>query len=169
MRSLKLALLATAALAAFSSAVAAADLIVDVPIEEPVINNSFSFDGPFIGLFAQAQTPAAFGVGFDIGYNVVMDNMLVGGEFDGAVLTGPNFDGQFTGKVGALISDSAVIYAYSGAGSKTFTSWYVPIGIGAEIAVADNVGIKGEVQYNWDLTTPAQNSMSARVGLNFHF
>ena len=169
MRSLKLALLATAAVAAFSSAAAAADLIVDVPIQDPVIDNSFSFDGAYIGAFIQGQTPAAFGVGIDIGANMVMDNLLVGAEFSGAVLTGGNWDGQFTGKVGGLISDSAIIYAYSGAGSKTFTSWYVPIGVGAEVAVADNVGIKGEVQYNWDLTTPAQNSMAARVGLNFHF
>jgi opacity protein-like surface antigen len=170
MRSLKLALLATAAVVALSSAAAAADLIVDVPIADPVIDNSFSFDGPFIGLFVQGQTgPAAFGVGFDVGYNVVMDNFLIGGEFDGAVLTGPVFDGQFTGKVGALISDNAVIYAYSGAGSKDFSSWYVPVGLGVEVGVADNVSIKGEAQYNFDLTSAAENSASARVGVNFHF
>jgi len=170
MRSLKLALLATAAVAALSSAAAAADLIVDVPIDEPIIDNSSFFDGAYIGLFLQAQTPpAAFGVGANLGVNVLMDNLLLGAEISGAVLTGPNFDGQITGKVGGLVSDNAIIYVYSGAGSKTFTSWYVPIGIGAEVAVAENVGIKAEVQYNWDLTSPAQNSVAAKVGLNFHF
>jgi opacity protein-like surface antigen len=173
MRSLKLALLATAAVAALSSAAAAADLIVDVPIEEPVIDNSFSFDGAYIGAFLQGQAggfASAFGLGVDLGVNVLMDNLLVGAEVSGTVLTGPNFDGQFTGKVGGLVSDNAIIYAYSGLGSRTPTSWYVPIGIGAEVAVADNVGIKGEVQYNWDLTGPAaQNSVAAKVGLNFHF
>jgi opacity protein-like surface antigen len=171
MRSLKLALLATAAVAALSSAAAAADLIVDIPIEEPIIDNSFSFDGAYIGVFIQGQTPpAAFGIGANLGVNMLMDNLLVGAEISGAVLTGPNFDGQGTIKVGGLIADNAIIYAYSGLGSKTFTSWYVPIGIGAEVGVADNVGIKAEVQYNWDLTGPAaQNSMAAKVGLNFHF
>jgi opacity protein-like surface antigen len=170
MRSLKLALLATAAVAALSSAAAAADLIVDVPIDEPVIDNSFSFDGAYIGAFIQGQTPpTAFGIGVNLGVNMLMDNILLGAEISGAVLTGPNWDGQLTGKVGGLVADNAIIYVYSGAGSKTFTSWYVPIGIGAEVAVADNVGIKAEIQYNWDLTTPAQNSAAAKVGLNFHF
>lgn len=170
MRSLKLALLATAAVAAFSSAAAAADLIVDVPIEEPIIDNSFSFDGAYIGAFLQGQTPpSAFGVGVNFGVNALMDNILVGAEISAAVLTGPNYDGQITGKVGGLISDNAIVYVYSGLGSKTFTSFYVPLGIGAEVAVADNVGIKGELQYNWDLTSAAQNSVAAKVGLNFHF
>ena len=172
MRSLKLALLATAAVAALSSAAAAADLIVDVPIEEPVIDNSFSFDGAYIGAFLQGQAggfATAFGLGVDFGVNALMDNLLIGGEVSATFLTGPNFDGQITGKVGGLVSDNAIIYAYSGIGSRTPTSWYVPIGVGAEVAVADNVGIKGEVQYNWDLTSAAQNSVAAKVGLNFHF
>jgi len=170
MRSLKLALLATAAVAALSSAAAAADLIVDVPIEEPVIDNSFSFDGPYIGAFVQGQTnPNAFGLGVNFGVNALMDSLLIGGEFEAAVLTGPNYSGQFTGKVGGLVSDNAIIYAYSGLGSRTPTSWYVPIGIGAEVGVSDNVSIKGEVQYNWDLTAAVDNSIAAKVGLNFHF
>lgn len=170
MRSLKLALLATAAIAAFSSAAAAADLIVDVPIEEPVIDNSFSFDGAYIGAFLQGQTnPAAFGLGVNFGVNALMDSLLVGAEIEGVVATGPNFSGQITGKVGGLISDNAIIYAYSGLGSRTPTSFYVPIGVGAEVAVADNVGIKGELQYNWDLTSAAQTSVAAKIGLNFHF
>ena len=170
MRSLKLALLATAAVAAFSSAAAAADLIVDVPIEEPIIDNSFSFDGAYIGAFLQGQTnPATVGLGLDFGVNALMDNLLIGAEIEGVAALGPNFSAQLTGKVGGLVSDNAIIYAYSGIGSRTPTSWYVPIGVGAEVAVADNVGIKGEVQYNWDLTSAAQNSVAAKVGLNFHF
>ena len=170
MRSLKLALLATAAVAAFSSAAAAADLIVDVPIEEPIIDNSFSFDGAYIGAFLQGQTnPAAFGLGVNFGVNALMDSLLIGAEVEGVVATGPNFSGQITGRVGGLVSDNAIIYAYSGLGSRTPTSWYVPLGLGAEVAVADNVGIKGELQYNWDLTSAAQNSVAAKVGLNFHF
>jgi opacity protein-like surface antigen len=171
MRSLKLALLATAAVAAFSSAAAAADLIVDVPIDEtPVIDNSFSFDGPYIGAFLQGQTnPATFGLGVNFGVNALMDGLLIGAEVEGVAALGPNYSGQITGKVGGLISDSAIIYAYSGLGSRTPTSFYVPVGIGAEFAVADNVGLKTEVQYNWDLTAAGESSVAAKVGLNFHF
>lgn len=170
MRSLKLALLATAAVAAFSSAAAAADLIVDVPIQQPIIDNSFTFDGAYIGAFIQGQTnPNAFGLGVNFGVNALMDGLLLGAEVEGVAATGPNFSGQVTGRVGGLISDNAIIYAYSGLGTRTPTSFYVPVGIGAEVAVADNVGIKGELQYNWDLTAQAESSVAAKFGLNFHF
>lgn len=167
MRSLKLALLATAAVAAFSSAAAAADLIVDVPIQQPIIDNSFTFDGAYIGAFIQGQTnPNAFGLGVNFGVNALMDGLLLGAEVEGVAATGPNFSGQVTGRVGGLISDNAIIYAYSGLGTRTPTSFYVPVGIGAEVAVADNVGIKGELQYNWDLTAQAESSVAAKFGLS---
>ncbi len=170
MRSLKLALLATAAVAAFSSAAAAADLIVDVPIDTPVVDNSFSFDGAYIGAFLQGQTnPAAFGLGVNFGVNALMDSLLIGAEVEGTVSTGPNYSGQITGKIGGAIADNAIIYAYSGLGSRTGTSFYVPVGVGAAVGVADNVSIKGEVQYNWDLTAAAESSVAAKVGVNFHF
>jgi opacity protein-like surface antigen len=168
MRSLKLALLATAATAVFSSAAFAADLIVDTP-DIPVVDNSFTFDGAYIGVYGEAMMPAAFGVGIDVGANAVMDSLVVGGELSGAVLTGVNFDGQLTAKVGGLIADTAIVYVYSGIGAKTPTSFYVPVGVGAEFAVADNLGLKVEGQYNFDLTTAAQNSTAIKVGLNWHF
>jgi opacity protein-like surface antigen len=170
MRSLKLALLATGAAVALSSAAAAADLIVDVPIQDPIINNSFSFDGAYIGAFVTGQTaPNAFGVGVNLGVNALMDSLLIGGEIEGVIATGPNYSGQATAKIGGLVSDSAIIYAYSGIGTRTPTSYYVPVGIGAEVGVSDNIGLKAEVQYNFDLSAAAQNSVAAKVGLNFHF
>lgn len=170
MRSLKLALLATAATAVLSSAALAADLIIDTPMA-PVVDNSFTWDGVYFGAFVQGQTlPNAFGLGLDLGVNALMDNMLVGAEISGAVAwPGTVWSGQFTGKVGGVISDAAVIYVYTGAGSKQFTSWYVPLGVGAEFAVAENVSLKAEIQYNFDLTAPAQNSATAKVGVNWHF
>lgn len=169
MRSLKLALLATAATAALSSAAFAADLIVDVP-DVPIVDNSFSFDGAYIGFYGEgASNPASFGVGIDIGANAVMDSFVVGGELSAAYLIGNNWDAQVTGKVGALISDSAMVYVYSGIGNKSPFSYYVPVGVGAEFAVADNLGMKIDGQYNFDLTNGAQNSASVKVGLNWHF
>ena len=82
MRSLKLALIAAAATAALSSTAFAADLIVDTPITTPaVVDNSFNWDGAYIGLFAAGQTaPSAFGIGADLGVNALMNGLLVGGD-----------------------------------------------------------------------------------------
>jgi opacity protein-like surface antigen len=170
MRSLKLALLATAATAVLSSAAFAADLIVDQPSAPPVVDNSFTWDGAYIGAFIQGQSaPSAFGLGVDLGVNALMDNLVLGGEIEAVAATGPNFSAQATAKIGGLISDSALLYAYSGLGSRTPSSWYVPVGVGVEFAVANNVGIKAEAQYNVDLTTSAENSAAIKVGLNWHF
>jgi opacity protein-like surface antigen len=171
MRSLKLALLATAATVALSSAVFAADLIVDTPeAAPPMVNNSFNWDGAYFGAFLQGQSaPSAFGLGVDFGVNALMNNLVIGGDIEAVASTGPNFSGQLTGKVGGLISDSAMLYAYTGIGSRTATSFYVPAGVGVEFAVADNMGIKLEGQYNFDLTSSAQNSAAVKVGLNWHF
>jgi opacity protein-like surface antigen len=170
MRSLKLALLATAATAVLSSAAFAADLVVDTPTAPPVVDNSFNWDGAYIGAFLQGQSaPAAFGIGADFGVNALMNNLVIGGEIEAVAATGPNFSAQATAHVGGLISDSAMIYAFSGLGSRTPTSWYVPAGVGVEFAVANNVGIKAEAQYNFDLTSTAENSAAIKVGLNWHF
>ena len=170
MRSLKLALLATAATAVLSSAAFAADLIVDQPTMAPVVDNSFTWDGAYIGAFIQGQSaPSAFGLGVDLGVNALMDNLVLGGEIEAVAATGPNFSAQATAKIGGLINDSALLYAFSGLGSRTPSSWYVPVGVGVEFAVADNVGIKAEAQYNVDLTTSAENSAAIKVGLNWHF
>jgi opacity protein-like surface antigen len=171
MRSLKLALLATAATAVLSSAAFAADLIVDTPPATPVVNSSsFNWDGPYIGALLQGQlAPNAFGIGADLGVNALMDNIVIGGEIEGVIGWPASANVQATAKIGGLISDSALLYAYSGIGTRTPSSWYVPLGVGVEFAVADNVGLKVEGQYNFDLTTSAQNSAAVKVGLNWHF
>ncbi|MBN9304267.1 MULTISPECIES: hypothetical protein [unclassified Devosia] len=170
MRSLKLALLATAATAVLSSAAFAADLVVDTPTVPPVVNNSFNWDGAYIGAFIQGQSaPSAFGLGVNFGVNALMDNLVLGGEIEAVASTGSNFSGQATAKVGGLLGDSAMLYAFSGIGSRTVTSWYVPAGVGVEFAVADNLGIKAEAQYNFDLTNTAENSAAVKVGLSWHF
>lgn len=172
MRSLKLALLATAATAVLSSAAFAADLIVDTPPSAPVVDNttSFNWDGPYIGALLQGQlAPSAFGIGADLGVNALMDNIVIGGEIEGVVGLPASASAQITGHVGGLISDSALLYAFSGIGTRTPSSFYVPVGVGVEFAVADNVGLKVEGQYNFDLTSTAENSAAVKVGLNWHF
>jgi len=57
--------------------------------------------------------------------------------------TGPNFSSQATAHVGGLINDSAMLYTYSGLGTRTPTSWYVQVGVGVEFAVAELHGDQG--------------------------
>jgi opacity protein-like surface antigen len=170
MRSLKLALLATAATAVLSSAAFAADLIVDQPTAPPMVDNSFNWDGAYIGALIQGQTaPNAFAIGADLGVNTTMSGLLLGGEIEATVGIPTTASVQATGKIGGVISDSAIIYAYSGIGTRHPTGPYVPLGAGVEFAVADNLGLKLEGQYNFDLTTSAENSVAVKAGLNWHF
>ena len=169
MRSLKLALLASAATAVLSSAAFAADLIVDTPMA-PVVDNSFNWDGAYIGAFIQGQTaPNAFALGADLGVNTTMSGLLLGGEIEATIGWPATASAQITGRVGGVLSDSAIIYAYSGIGTKSLTGPYVPLGAGVEFAVADNLGLKLEGQYNFDLTAAAENSVAVKAGLNWHF
>ena len=170
MRSLKLALLASAAVAVLSSAAFAADLMVEAPPMAPGVDNSFTWDGAYGGLFLQGQTgPNAFALGADLGVQTTMSGILIGGEIEGTVGIPMTASVQVTGRIGGVISDSAILYAFSGLGTKSASSFYVPVGVGVEFAVADNMGIKLEGQYNFDLTAAAENSAAVKVGLNWHF
>jgi hypothetical protein len=35
--------------------------------------------------------------------------------------------------------------------------------------VADNMSIKAQYEFHWDLTAAAQNNHVGKIGLNFHF
>ncbi|HEX4296636.1 MAG TPA: hypothetical protein VHZ56_01315 [Devosia sp.] len=169
MRSLKLALLATAATAVLSSAAFAADLVVDTPNTPPVVDNSFNWDGAYIGVLLQGQSaPSAFGLGVDLGVNTLMNNLVLGGELEFVGSTGGNWDAQATGKIGGLIADNALLYAYSGIGTRNVTGAYVPLGAGIEFGLTSNLSLKAEGQYNFDIGG-GTNSAAVKVGLNWHF
>ncbi len=169
MRSLKLALLAGAAVAALSSTAFAADLLAEPPVA-PVVDDTSSWDGGYIGAFIEGDTvPSAFGLGADLGVNSLMGGLLIGGELSGTWLSTNDFSGQATGKLGAALGDAAIAYVYSGVGSRTGSSWYAPVGVGVEFKLADNLGLKTEAQYNFDLDNAGENSAAVKVGLNWHF
>jgi opacity protein-like surface antigen len=163
MRSLKIALLATAATVALSSATLAADLIIADPM---VIDNmsSFDWDGPYAGLWVSGQTtPVAFGLGADLGVNVVADNVLFGVEGDVAWLSNSSWTVQAHAKLG-WIADTTAFYVFAGKGANSLGGGYVPLGVGAEFAVADNMSLKAEYQYEW-----GTNAHVGKLGFNWHF
>jgi opacity protein-like surface antigen len=163
MRTLKIALLATVATAAFSSATMAADLIIDAP---PMIDNSYGFDweGPYAGLWVGGLTTPAFALGADLGVNVLLDTSLLAGvEGNISWQTDGTWTAQGHGRLG-FVADRAVIYGLAGLGWNSGTGGFVPVGVGAEFAVADNLSLKAEYNYQW-----GPNVHVGKVGFNFHF
>lgn len=164
MRTLKIALLATVATAALSSATLAADLII---AEEPIIANDFGFDweGPYAGLWVGGRTsPAAFGVGADLGVNALIDTALLAGvEGNVAWWSGHSWDASIHGRLG-FVADSALFYALAGVGLDSNTGVYVPVGVGVEFGVADNLSLKAEYNYRF-----GPNAHVGKVGFNWHF
>lgn len=170
MRTLKIALLATVATAALSSATFAADLII---ADEPIIANDFGFDweGAYAGLWIGGVTnPGAFALGADLGVNALLDTSLLAGvEGNIAWLSNPSWDASIHGRLG-FVADSALFYALIGVGwnstvaPATGGGVYVPVGVGVEFGVADNLSLKAE--YNYRLVT---NAHVGKVGFNWHF
>ncbi|MHB1102091.1 MAG: outer membrane protein [Devosia sp.] len=162
MRTLKIALLATVATAALSSATFAADLI----IADPVIDNTYSFDweGPYAGLYVSGDSSPAFGLGADLGVNVLIDTSLLAGvEGNLAGYSDGTWDVEAHGRLG-YVSDSALFYGLLGVGWNSTPFFFVPVGVGVEFAVADNLSLKAEYNYQW-----GPNIHLAKVGFNWHF
>lgn len=165
MRTLKIALLATVATAALSSATFAADLIIAE--EEPVIANDFGFDweGPYAGLWIGGLTnPGVFALGADLGVNFMLDESLLAG-IEGNVdwQSNSTWEGQVHGRLG-FVSDAALFYGLVGVGAHSTAGVYVPVGVGVEFGIADNLSLKAE--YNYQFIT---NRHVGKVGFNWQF
>lgn len=163
MRTLKIALLATVATAALSSATLAADLI----IADPVINNTyggFDWEGPYAGLYVSGDSSPAFGLGADLGVNVLIDSSLLAGiEGNVAWYNDGTVDVEAHGRLG-FVADSALIYGLVGVGWNSTPFFFVPVGVGVEFAVADNLSLKAEYNYQW-----GPGIHLGKVGFNWHF
>ncbi len=171
MRTLKTALLATAATVALSSATVAADLIIADPIIDNMFTVACGFDGPYAGLFVSGQThPDGFGIGANLGVNACLDSsLLIGVEGSVAYLLGGAHDwtGQIHGKLG-VVADQVAFYGLLGIGTTGAGGAFVPIGVGAEFLVADDFSLKAEYQYQWSLSGAPAGHVG-KVGFNWHF
>ncbi len=169
MRTLKIALLATVATAALSSATLAADLIIDAPeVFEPVA--SYGLDGPYAGVYILGDShTTSFGVGVVLGANFAQDAFLLGVEGDLSITTNPDWYAQAIGKAGFMAGDSAAIYGLIGVGwTNHFAGgFYVPVGVGAEFAVTESLSLKAQAEYHW--TNAGHDSIVGKLGVNFRF
>ena len=171
MRTLKLALLATVAVAGVSSAASAADLLIDTGPAPIVVDNYAAVDwnGPYAGLFISGQTDSIYGLGANLGVNaMVSDNLLAGVEGSVQWLDDDSWQGQVNGKLGFAVENFA-FYGLAGIGANSDTEAYVPVGVGAELKLTEDFSLKAEYQYQWDFDTSAEDAHVARIGFNWHF
>ena len=176
MRTLKTALLATAATAAFSSAALAADLVIHQPV--PVIDNSyggFDWSGPYAGVWVGGITnPEVYALGADLGVNVMIDSSLLAGvEGNLWYEQGHTWGAQVHGRLGVAL-DSVLLYGLAGVGvhmdpDTSTNTTFVPVGVGAEFALADNMSLKAEYNYQWDVSGGGADRHVGKFGVNFHF
>ena len=143
--------LAGAALAvSMTSAAHAADLLTPV---DPIYSSPlFDFEGLYVGLQGggaiSGGTP--YGVlGVVVGSNfAITDGIIAGVEFQGDAY----YDGGFSaydalalGRVGGFVSDNAMVYGELGAGFTNTDPVYA-LGAGVELAVAEQLSVRGELQ-----------------------
>ena len=110
-----------------------------------------------------AEEPATAGLEEAMRYS-----LLAGFEGEVAWLSNSTWQGDVSGRLG-FIADAALIYAHLGVGANSATGAYVPVGVGAEFAVADNLSIKAVDAYQWDLDNGAQSAHVGKIGFNWHF
>ena len=171
MRTFKLALLATVAVAGVSSAASAADLLIDTAPAPVIVDNYSAVDwnGPYAGLFISGQTDSIYGLGANLGVNaMVSDNLLAGVEGSVQWLDDDSWQGQVNGKLGFAVENFA-FYGLAGIGANSDTEAYVPVGVGAELKLTEDFSLKAEYQYQWDFDTSAEDAHVAKVGFNWHF
>ena len=172
MRTLKLALLATLAVAGVSTAASAADLIVDTaPAPAPIIDNYSSTDwnGPYAGLFLSGDADSVYGLGADLGVNTLINsNLLVGIEGSVQWLNNDSWNGQVNGKLGFAV-DNYAFYGLAGVGNNDSTDLYAPVGIGAEVKLTEDFSLKAEYQHQFDFDDSNEDVDAVRVGFNWHF
>jgi len=161
MRKLYIGIFATALMS--GSALAHTPMIEPAP--EPVIsmaaydksaydNSAFDWNGFYVGLgFGAAFWPLdTFPiVSGAIGYNFVLSDKIVAGvELNGLLYLNGTGDREvyLDGRLGVLATDSVLLYALAGVGiyNADFNDPLYNIGLGVEVAVTQNMSIRGEVR-----------------------
>ncbi|HWA20023.1 MAG TPA: hypothetical protein VG757_13605 [Devosia sp.] len=162
-------LFASAAIAVASSA-SAADLLTPVPITDSQL---FDFEGMYIGgTLGAAWTGSTAGtLGVVVGTNfAITDGIIAGAEFQGdAYFNGggvTGYDALGLGRIGGFVGDNTLAYVSAGGGLAGGSAVYA-IGGGLEMAMTDQLSIRGEVQGlgTWG-STPSVGK--ANVGLLWH-
>jgi outer membrane immunogenic protein len=175
----------------------AADLIIPTTPQPIYAPAGFDWEGMYVGVRAGGQftTDAATGVygvsdssttygviGAAVGVNFIpVDPVLLGVEVTGDYLWGGTIvesTGEFFAnlRVGAVVTDSALVYALGGVGTQlqggTSRGVY-QLGGGVEFAVSDAVTVRGEIVGQGDFDNAGTDAFfetaKATVGVFYHF
>ncbi len=194
-RSLALGAVSVALLS--STSVLAADLIIPTTPQPIVASAGFDWEGLYVGARAGGQftTDVATGtygvsdssttygvIGAAAGVNFIpVDPILLGVEVTADYLWGGTVvesTGEFFAnlRVGAVVTDAALIYAIGGVGLQVqggASEGVYQLGGGVEFAVSDAVTVRGEIvgQGDFDNTAPDAffETAKATVGVFYHF
>ncbi|WDR03204.1 hypothetical protein PSQ19_03200 [Devosia algicola] len=181
-----------AAAALMVSGAQAADLMIPTTPQPVYQANGFSWEGLYAGIEAGGLfngSPSAIGtlpasttqgvIGGVVGVNfIVADPIVLGLEVQGDYVFGSAADsGLFLAlaHVGVVATDNVLVYAAAGAGASTrsgVSTGVYALGGGVDVAVTDNVSVRGEVLGLGDFDGAADNffeSAKATVGVFYHF
>ena len=175
-------LLGTALVAFGSVAANAADLIIPTAPQPIYEAAGFSWDGLYAGVRAGGQFTSGTTsgvIGAAVGVNFLpADPFLIGAEVTGDyVFNDVTSSGEFFAnlRAGAVVTDSALIYAIGGVGVATNNNTSVGVyqlGGGVEFAVTDSVTVRGEVVGQGDFDGGNDDffeAAKATVGVFYHF
>jgi outer membrane immunogenic protein len=170
-----------ASVGAGATAVQAADLITmpvsSSPVEIPVAEPGYDWNGFYAGVYGVVQNSPAwgtqYGLGINAGVNAQFDFFLVGAEVALHGLTGGAIDttyGQVLGKAGVVITDSVMLYAAAGYGIDLGAPAEDDflLGGGVEMAVTEDISVRAQYLHGFPLTGGNPKDQ-VTVGAHFHF
>ena len=175
----KVIAVATFVAAAPMTVLAADPLAVAISTDEavPVAESGFDWNGFYAGVYGVTQmSPAGgvqYGVGLDLGVNARFEFVLVGAEVAYHGLgggAGATSYLQGLARLGVAVTDDVVIYGTGGAGIDLGPPAETDalLGGGVEMAVADQVSLRGQYLHGFALTG-ANPKDQVTLGANFHF
>lgn len=174
LKSLTLALVATAATAGTASAT---DLMGYTPASTPAMAaDGFDWQGFYDGIYGGGfdLTGSAFGiVGGWIGYNFMLGDHWVGSvEGDGLYYLDGSSDWEVfvNGRVGYLVTDDLLLYKIAGIGRFSDGDIIYQLGAGAEFALTDNITVRGQVTGHQAIGLPfSAGYVVGTLGAALHF
>jgi outer membrane immunogenic protein len=180
---LRALLLGSAATLAFATVANAADFYSPMTPEPIYEAGGFDWSGAYFGVLGGGVFEPGFSdgaVGAFLGYNFVpVDPILLGVDFTYTYDWRESYHSTkmlISGRVGAIVADSVLVYALAGAGLWA-TSYpdqdnAYQLGGGIELAVTDSVSVRGEVvgigSFE-DTDTDFFDWTRASVGVAYHF
>ena len=174
--------LGVAAAALLVGGAQAADLIIPTTPQPIYEAAGFNWEGLYAGVRAGGQFTSGTTsgvIGAAVGVNFLpADPFLIGAEVTGDyVFNDVTSSGEFFAnlRAGAVVTDSALIYALAGVGVATNNNTSVGVyqlGGGVEFAVTDSVSIRGELVGQGDFDGGNDDffeAAKATVGVFYHF